>query len=269
MANAPASCVRDPVTGCWTSGAPLHWEQPCVTYSVVAGGAPNLGFDATAIDAIVSLGFSLWPTVACIDGFPSIAVQATLPISCDRPEHNREGPNANAVIFRDGDWPHDPTAVGVTTVTFHPETGKILDVDMEINAFGQPLTTLSLEYVIAHEAGHFFGLDHSSDAAALMFFRYSPFGAEAPPALTPDDQGAICQAYSPARPIAPMCDPEPERGFAPECGGDVFASCNVTSLPRSGNAAGLVFAACAGLGLVRLSARPRTAAGRRRHRPAS
>lgn len=239
--SPPPGCARDPVLGCWTTGAPLHWEQQCVSYSVVGGGVPNLGIDDATAQAIVASAFALWPNVACGDHFPSIAVQATAEISCNRPEINRDGPNANAVIFRSVDWPHDPTAFGLTTVTFEPSTGKILDADIEINTYSQPLTALSLEYVVAHEAGHFLGIDHSNNTAALMFPSYSPFDSDNEPALAYDDQVAICQTYFPLRPVPPGCDPEPEHGFAPECGGNVYANCGVARPggPKPATSAGL------------------------------
>jgi hypothetical protein len=248
--NAPESCVRDPATGCWATGTPLFWEQACLSYSVVAGGAPSAGFDESAALAIVATGFALWPVAACASGFPSIAAQSTTMISCDRPEYNPGGPNANAVIFRDRDWPHDPSALALTTMSFEPDTGKILDADIEVNTFGQPITVENLEYVVAHEAGHFFGLDHSNQGSALMFARYSPFGESARPVLTSDDQAGICEAYPPLR-TRPQCEPEPELGFAPECGGDVQGSCSVGARSAHGAPVPAAIALFFALGLGR------------------
>lgn len=236
------ACARDPVTGC-LPGPPLFWEQQCVSYSVDSRGAPSVGLDWNASEQLVSASFSLWPTAACAGGgFPSIAVSSFGPLLCHSPEYNSTGPNANGVIFYPTDWPHDPTELGVTSVSFNTETGKIFDADMEINLAG--LDAIDLRYVVAHEAGHFLGMDHSPNPAALMYSRYQPFGATGAPTLNADDIGTICAAYPPGRPVG-VCDFEPERGYAPDCGGDVQGSCAVRPAhpPATGSAALLVAAA--------------------------
>src|SRR5690606_499403 len=138
---------------------------------------------------------------------------------------NPEGPNANAVIFREHDWPHDPFALALTTVSFNTDTGKLFDADIEVNVFSQLVSEASLRYVVAHEAGHFLGLDHAHDPEALMFERYSPVETSGELELTADDRAGICRAYPPDRETTSRCNAEPERGFAPECGGDIEGSC--------------------------------------------
>lgn len=229
--NAPASCVRDPLTQCWRDGEPLYWEQGCVSFSVHHEGIPSLGLDYAATEALVTQAFSLWPSTSCDGGSPSITVRATEPLTCGRSEYQPSGPNANSVLFRSEDWPHDPSALGLTTVTFNTRTGRIDDADMEINLTAFDLSPGDVAYVVAHEAGHFFGLDHSADTDALMYLHYSPFGRTDAPILLPDDVSSICSAYPPSRPVA-ECDFEPDRGFSSECGGDVEAGCAV-SRPHS------------------------------------
>ena len=222
--SPPAGCVRDD-SGCWTTGIPLFWEQQCVSYAVSTAGSPALGLDLPAAQAIVDKAFSLWPNAMCADGSPSIAYASRSGLTCDRVEYNPTGPNSNAILFRDEGWTHDPSAIALTTVAFSLTTGKILDADMEINSGQYPLTSLDLEFVVAHESGHFGGLDHSPNPDAVMFFQYAS-GNTNDTQLTSDDVEAICATYPPSRPVG-SCDFEPDKGFAVDCGGDVKASCSI------------------------------------------
>jgi hypothetical protein len=224
--NPPASCVRDPATLCWLAGNPLQWKEACVSFSVDQRGIPTLGLGFVDTEAMVTSSFALWPTASCEFGFPSISVKSAGALACSSVEYNQEGPNSNAVIFQTQKWPHDPLAIGVTTVTFDPESGRLVDADMEVNLVTAVLDFADIRYVVAHEAGHFFGLDHSALEDALMFARSSFSQEGAPLALTPDDQNAICLAYPTARPVG-ACDFEPERGYSPVCGGDIEGSCAV------------------------------------------
>jgi hypothetical protein len=228
VVGAPANCTRDPVTGCHAFGAPLFWEQSCVAFSVHERGSPKLGLDFAGTEALVSSAFAAWPNAGCGTGFPSIAIVNFGPTFCDRAEFNSSGPNSSAVIFRDASWSHDATQLALTTVTFDRETGKIFGADIEVNTFGYSLTTAQAQFTVTHEAGHFLGLDHSQDPAALMSASYDLF---APPFLTPDDVAGICAAYPPGRHQA-ECDAEPEHGFATDCGGNVEGSC--ATVPRPG-----------------------------------
>lgn len=229
VANPPPSCTRDPHTGCWQAGIPLLWPQQCISYAVNTAGSPLLGLDYAAAATIIDQAFSHWPTASCSDGgSPSVAVMGRTGLTCDRVEYNPTGPNANAILFRDDGWTHDPAAYALTTVAFSTKTGQILDADMEINT---PLLTVGdLDFVVTHESGHFLGLDHSPDPTAVMYFQYG--GGAVMPQLSDDDVAAICTAYPTSR-SAPACDFEPPKGYATDCGGDVIAACAVAPEPLS------------------------------------
>ena len=224
VANPPAFCVRDPVTQCHNFGAPLFWEYGCASYSIYGEGSPRLGLDYAATEALVSSAFAAWPLADCAGNFPSIAVISFGATSCGRPEFNRQGPNANAVIFRDLEWTHQPTQIGITTVSFDTSTGRILGADIEVNTFGYELTPTQAKFVVMHEAGHFVGLDHSADPGAVMYAQYDFSSGE--PALAPDDVAAICSAYPEPR-FELVCNAEPHRGYAADCGGDVEGGCAI------------------------------------------
>ena len=231
--SADPTCVRDP-NGCWVAGAPLYWESSCTSYSVQQDGSPNLGIDYDTAVTLAVGAFAHWPAAMCGEQFPSISVEDFGPASCNRPEYNPTGPNANVIMFRDQSWTHASTALALTTVTFNTTNGKILGADMEINSTGAfPLDANNLRYVLTHESGHFFGLDHSQDSSAIMYFQYTLPGSNAPdPVLTPDDVAAICATYPPDR-VATECRFEPALGFAPNCGGDVTGGCSVGQVTRA------------------------------------
>jgi hypothetical protein len=220
LAQHAPECARD-ANGCWNTGAPLYWAGGCAAYSIQRDGSPKLGLDFNTVESIAISAFARWPAATCPDGFPAISVSEIGAVTCNRLEYHPNGPNANIVMFRDSDWPHDPFAIALTTVTFGATSGKILDADMEINSANNPLDVDSLAYVLTHESGHFFGLDHSPEPDAIMYAQYTLMGPGAPPPmLTPDDVGAICAAYPPTSSMA-ECSFDIPHGFASDCGGDV------------------------------------------------
>ena len=247
--NPPAGCARDPATDCWLAGAPLQWREPCVSFSVDARGIPPLDLGHSEAESVVVSAFALWLSTECGDAFPSIAVRSRDALDCVQVEYNSEGPNSNAVIFQTERWPHDPSAIGVTTVSFDPDSGRIVDADIEVNLTGRGLDVLGVTYVLTHESGHFFGIDHSPDTQAVMYAQSSFTSFDAPPVLAPDDETAICLAYPPDRTVG-ECDFEPEKGYSAVCGGDIEASCSVRSVAsRSAGAprVALIFAALGAL----------------------
>src|SRR6266700_3810687 len=223
----PQSCQHDPVTKCWATGIPLSWTTQCMSFSVNVHASPLLGLNYDDALAIADASFTRWPLATCPDGgSPSIAYSSKGGLTCSLVEYNANGPNANVVVFRDDVWTHEPTALALTTVHFNVRTGQILDADMEINTQSSQVGIADLPFVITHESGHFGGLDHSHDPNAVMFFQYS--GVASPDVrLTDDDVAAICDAYPPSRPVPAVCDFDPPKGYATDCGGDVQAACSV------------------------------------------
>jgi hypothetical protein len=169
-------------------------------------------------------------------------------------------PNVNAVMFHDDVWPYSAdqgSVLALTTVTYHPETGEIWDVDIEINSAENRITISEpvpadgwdLESILTHETGHFFGLAHTPDPNATMNCSYSP-GSVAKRVLDTDDVAGICAAYPPdgtrvvgdggAIPSGP-CDPTPRNGLG--CAGEANAGCGC-------GVVGVAGSACAGLASV-------------------
>jgi hypothetical protein len=131
-----------------------------------------------------------------------------------------------------------------------PESGEILGADMELNMAdilpfktAEPLggDDYDLLSVITHEAGHFLGLAHSDVPSSTMYSDVKR-GQSYTRRLTPDDIGAICEAYRPNgdRTVldkkltgAPQCNPTPRNGFSSECA-DAPSGCSVGRRGSSG-----------------------------------
>jgi len=202
-------------------GEPLRWKRSCIGVSVQEDGTSQLV--RKDVRGALLAAFAAWETADCGGTTPSLHVEDLSYIACGRIEYNSNGGNANAIIFRDGKWPHTsgPHNIALTTVTFDTGTGEIFDADIEVNTF-QYSVTLSdttndydLLSVLTHEAGHFLGLAHTPSTDATMFSVY-PSGSVDFRSLSPDDTNAICAAYPPAD-TPSECNPIPRHGFASEC----------------------------------------------------
>jgi hypothetical protein len=128
--------------------------------------------------------------------------------------------------------------IALTTVTFDKDTGELRDADIEINsaehdvlvpgADGLPAGASDLQSVLTHEIGHFFGMAHAANGAAVMF--ESDDGTEKKRSLTASDIAGICAVYAPGgtrsvstivdedgRVPASACEPAPHGGFTRTC----------------------------------------------------
>jgi len=203
-------------------GSPLYWPRECVGFSIQQDGTSYLSFEE-ASSAIVA-GFNVWLEPFCNGQPPGIGLIEMLNVSCDRVEYNSSAGNANVIVFRDKLWTHpeSPDKIAVTTITFSPSTGEIYDVDIEINSnqhlftVSEPTEAYDLVSIMAHEAGHFFGMGHSPEWDATMFEMYEP-GSTQQRTLSIDDQRGMCTMYPPWPIDLARCNPIPRHGFSPEC----------------------------------------------------
>jgi hypothetical protein len=220
---------------------PIWWRNACVSYDIQQNASKEVPYDV-AVSSFAA-AFSKWTGAACDGGgHPSIAVDNLGPVACDEVKYNDNTSgqgNQHVVIFRDTYWPHPNdmnNTLGLTTVTFDPDTGEIYDADMEINAtvpltVSDPVPAGGYDFmsIITHETGHFFGLAHATDDGATMYARYTP-GSTKMRNLSADDAAGICAIYGPdgQRNVAASaatggtvkadsCDPAPRHGFQSAC----------------------------------------------------
>ena len=238
---ADGPCARDPETGCVEQGTKLFWPNNCVSFGVQSDASPTREIDFEEAERAAARAFQTWIGADCGDGeVPSIGVVPRGELFCDRVEfhHDPPAPNANLVVFRDGDWPHcdtgdpdsplcntDPT-IALTTITYVRTTGEILDADIEINSANVDLTnsdqnvSTDLQSVLTHEIGHFFGLAHTQVERATMNARYDA-GDLSFRSLHQDDAAGICAVYRPGDADPGRCDTErPRGGFSRHCGSE-------------------------------------------------
>ncbi len=113
-------------------------------------------------------------------------------------------------------WQHQEGAIAITTTSYNPETGRILDSDIEFNAPTFLFTTvdappcLSGNYNLGcvatdiantttHELGHVLGLGHISTAGSTMNPRANP-GETSKRILDPGTAQFVCNVYPRGQP---------------------------------------------------------------------
>ena len=212
-------------------GIEIGWRQPCVSFDVQRNASVQV--DYADADLALKNAFAAWTGAACGAASPSIQAYDFGPVDCAKVQYNydnREG-NADILVFRDRSWPHSRGSaqgsadiIALTTVTFDPVKGDILDADIEVNSANFELTVtpsttaIDLQSVLTHEAGHFLGLAHTQDTGATMYPDYSAGTiGKRTPAI--DDVACICEAYAPDRAITQACTGIPLHGWASQCAG--------------------------------------------------
>lgn len=243
---------------------PLRWKTGCVGYAVQEDASGEIPYER-ARDTLET-AFSIWEQTDCYGALPGVAVKYMGKVACDKVEFNLQAGNANVLVFRDDEWPHEDGMhnLALTTVTFDPETGDLYNADIEVNTAsydfidGGQYDFLS---VLTHEAGHFLGLSHSQLPDATMYFAYTDYSTDFR-TLSEDDIAAVCTVYPPSD-IDPLrCNPIPRHGFASQCGAAQISGC--AAAPQGEPARPVLSAAAAAAALA--AAALRRASARRRVR---
>lgn len=108
-------------------------------------------------------------------------------------------------------WQHQDAAIAITTTSYNPKTGRILDSDIEFNTPSFIFTTVDspvcpatqpsqscvvtdIQNTSTHELGHVLGLAHSANASSTMYARANP-GELTKRVLDADSKSFVCQVY--------------------------------------------------------------------------
>jgi Matrixin len=260
---------------------PVFWSNACVSYDIQASASKQVPYDK-AVD-LFAAAFAKWTTTTCggaDDARVSIDVTNLGPVLCDKVQYNSDQGNQHVIIFYDTGWPYPNDTVntlGLTTITFNPDTGEIYDADMAINSGADiplsladpvPETGYDFQSIIAHETGHFLGMAHSGDGNATMFAHYTQ-GATWMRTLSADDTDGICSIYLPngdravdrsvvasGRVAEDVCDPTPRHGWQSVCAQPLGCAVSDPGVHRAAGLAGLVAIAQAVAAVARRRARP-------------
>jgi hypothetical protein len=181
---------------------------------------------------VLTQAFQAWQDVRCGDLPISIETQYLGTTICGEQLFSRNSGNANIWMYRDDGWPYgngdatsdvvNSNALALTTVTFNPKTGEMLDADVEINTADMHFTLTDspvendLLSIVTHEAGHFLGLDHSISWDATMSPGYA-VGSTSQRSLSLDDQAGICAIYPTPRDTETRSTCTPYGGFSESC----------------------------------------------------
>jgi hypothetical protein len=197
----PKQCEREDT--CIVEGKELFWDSPCLSFGVSATNTSVLGLTADEFLAIIEDAYKVWEGVECPDGGnPGFKVGSVGVVDVNGNFFCEPEPLANISVWSlVNRWQRDPSALGYTSSTHNKRDGEVFDADVELNLNKierdhQGSYAIVLGRIAVHEAGHYLGLAHSSDADAVMYESYNAFELLTKE-LSQDDIEGICELYPP------------------------------------------------------------------------
>jgi hypothetical protein len=163
---------------------PVFWPQSSfpIPYQIDRRAATML------TQATIDHAFDEWTAVS--DATVSFAPGGVV----DGAKAGKDGRNTVSLI---DDLFQNQHFIAVTT-NWYDDSGKMTESDIQIDPMAAG-TNYNAQRLVAHEVGHFLGLDHSAVISSVMY----PFvGKAAPTALDSDDRIAIAGIYPKEDPMA-------------------------------------------------------------------
>ncbi|MCB9614361.1 MAG: matrixin family metalloprotease [Sandaracinus sp.] len=167
------------------SGSCPKWCQT-VPYGITVT-SPDLGEDTTVTET--RRGMDDWTRVACTSLMNNYTGRSTATAGA--------GDGRSVIGWVESGWRHGSSAIGVTGPRWDGRN-CIVEADMEMNGVnftwitgsgrGSNVNTYS---IALHEGGHYYGLGHSDQSSATMYFAYTG-GIDS---LGTDDSNGICTLY--------------------------------------------------------------------------
>lgn len=227
--------VRSEVPG---TNVCFFWNKRTLPWTLNEKGAQSVGFEAS--QRALRLSFEEWTRPACTD----LRFSEQAPTRDDRVGFNQDrgASNQNLLVFRPAVcddvveardpcwsagtcantyncWDFSLNTIAVTTTTYRPDTGEILDSDIEFNEAIFLFTTVDsprceqgkesvscvatdIQNTATHEVGHLIGLDHTNtpeSQQATMLAR-AALGDTFMRSLAQDDIDGVCHMYPAGEP---------------------------------------------------------------------
>lgn len=150
------------------AGHAVRWAEMPVAFSISADGGRDFK-RAQAVSAVRD-AFAAWEGH---DG-AELSFKFLGEVEGLEAGYSQRGENTNAIVWSGDDWTFDNEALAMTVTLYRSSTAVLVDADIVINerdyiwsVDGGPEN--DLHNALAHEVGHFIGLDHSEIKDATMF----------------------------------------------------------------------------------------------------
>ncbi|MFW5920893.1 MAG: matrixin family metalloprotease, partial [Polyangiales bacterium] len=169
---------------------PIDSSEPawCETVPYALGQPSSDLGESTTISEVRS-GMDEWTTMDCT------SLTTSWEGTTGSTAGSRDG--VSMIGWVESGWPHGSGAIGVTGPQWN-YSGCITEADMQMNGVNYTWVTgsgsggsVNAFSIIAHEGGHYYGLGHSSDSSAIMYYSYRGGTAS----INADDREGICTLY--------------------------------------------------------------------------